>query len=351
MGGGGSERQVTYLASSLPALGWTVHVAISRRGPNWERLQATGATIHELTLRGNYDWRGLGAMRRLVDAVQPDVIQTWLFQMDVLAGLAALGTRTPWVFSERASAAAYPASPRFLVRRVLGGLATAIVANSAEGEAYWQRFASRRYVVPNAVPAEEIAATRVATDEELGLAAGRPLVLFAGRFEPQKNLEILLPALDAVLAVRNVQAVCCGEGSLRPVVEAWVAKHRDGRAIVRGHLGNLWGAMKGAAVLVSPALFEGSPNVVLEAMAGGVPLVVSDIPEHREILDQAAAAIVPPRSVEALAAAIVSVLDDPAAAQRRAQVARNAVAGYTPPAVARRYDEIYRELMRVAVRQ
>ena len=118
-----------------------------------------------------------------------------------------------------------------------------------------------------------------------------------------------------------------------------------------GHVGNLWGAMKGAAVVVSPALFEGSPNVVLEAMAAGVPLVVSDIPEHREILDDAAATIVPARSVEALAAAIVSVLDDPAGAQARVQVARNAVARYTAPAVARRYDEIYRELMSATVRQ
>ena len=47
--------------------------------------------------------------------------------------------------------------------------------------------------------------------------------------------------------------------------------------------------MKSAAALVSPAIFEGSPNVVLEGMACGVPLVVSDIPEHRELLEDSAA--------------------------------------------------------------
>jgi glycosyltransferase involved in cell wall biosynthesis len=346
MGGGGSERQLTYLAAGLHDLGWEVHVAVGRRGPNWPRLERSGAVVHELPGSGAYDWRGPSRLRRLVAEVGPDLIQTWLFRMDVLGGLAAVATRTPWIFSERASALAYPATPRFVFRRVLGGLATAVVANSTAGEAYWRRYAERRFVIPNVVPVDEIDEAPAVPPAGMGLARGGPVVLFAGRFEPQKNIEVLLEACTRLLMRPDVCVVCCGEGSLRPAVDAWLAARvADGRVVVRGHVDELWGFMKSASVLISPALFEGSPNVVLEAMACRTPVVVSDIPEHREILDDASALLVDPRSAERLAAAAFTVLDRPGAAAARAEVARARAARYSVMTVARQYDDIYRQVL------
>ena len=106
MAGGGAERQLTYLARELATLGWDVHVALIRRGPNWLRLRESGATIHEVASSGSYDARKLQRLRRVIGAVQPDLIQVWLLQMEVFGGLAAMTTRTPWIFSERASAGA-----------------------------------------------------------------------------------------------------------------------------------------------------------------------------------------------------------------------------------------------------
>ena len=51
MEGGGAERQLTYLAAGLRRLGLDVHVAAGARGPNWERLLASGVTVHELQPR------------------------------------------------------------------------------------------------------------------------------------------------------------------------------------------------------------------------------------------------------------------------------------------------------------
>ena len=134
MAGGGAERQVTYLARELGRLGWDAHVAVVRRGPNWRRLEASGAVVHELQARGSYDPRLLGQLRRLVQAVKPDLIQTWLLQMEVLAGWTALSSRTPWIFSERSSAGAYPPTVKNVLRRHMAGRADAIVSNSAAGD-------------------------------------------------------------------------------------------------------------------------------------------------------------------------------------------------------------------------
>ena len=55
LGGGGAERQIAYLAQGLQARGCDVHVAIDSGGPNLERLVRTGATVHWIRTRGNYD--------------------------------------------------------------------------------------------------------------------------------------------------------------------------------------------------------------------------------------------------------------------------------------------------------
>jgi glycosyltransferase involved in cell wall biosynthesis len=178
------------------------------------------------------------------------------------------------------------------------------------------------------VPLAEIASASVATPGEIGVDSDAPLVLFASRLEPQKNINTLLQALKIVLSRGDTQALCCGEGSQRAQIDEWIeAQAMSDRVRVTGYVPQLWSVMKRADVFVSPSLFEGSPNVVLEAMACGVPLVVSDIPEHRELLDETAAVLVPPTSAERLAEAVETVLRDRGAAAARARVAPDHLRG------------------------
>ena len=349
MAGGGAERQLTYLAGALGRLGWRVHVTLAGRGPNWTRLEESGAIIHELPSSGSYDARTLQRLRRIIAEVRPDLIQVWLLQMEVVGGLAAITTGTPWVFSERASAEAYGWTLKTAARTSVAQLASAIISNSAAGAEYWQgRIVTRvpRFNIPNAIPVDEIASAAPATDSEAGIEPGVPLVLFAGRLEPQKNLPVLLEALKRVLQHRSIHAVCCGTGRMQAWIEQWIAREVPGGQIeVRGYTPRLWNLMKRASVVVLPSRFEGSPGVVLEAMACSVPLVVSDIPEHRELVDQCSALLVDVESSEAFAAAIEEVLDAPEATAARAAAAKQRIERHAPASVARQYDDVYRSLL------
>jgi glycosyltransferase involved in cell wall biosynthesis len=349
MAGGGAERQLTYLAKELAHTGWDVHVAVVHGGPNLKRLNATGATVHRLGIRGNHDPRILSRLVATIRRVRPDIVQCWLLQMEVLGGLASLLSRTPWVFSERASEEAYPATLKVWLRAKMGLLATAIVSNSEAGDRYWQartRGRVRRCIIPNGLPLEEIASTPMASLEEAGVMTGAPIVLAAGRFAPQKNLETLVRALRLVMSERPAQAICCGDGPLRGLVERLVTESGLAtRVHIVGYVSNLWSLMKRGSVMVSASWFEGSPNVVLEAMACGCPLVVSDISTHRELLDEEAAILVDPSNPRHIADAIIAVLRDPDAAAKRASVARARVQRYSLPAVAREYADLYREIL------
>ncbi|MGB2715494.1 MAG: glycosyltransferase [Vicinamibacterales bacterium] len=345
MEGGGAERQLTYLAAGLHQLGIDTHVALVSRGPNWTRLMATGATVHELPARGAHDPLLFVRLLTKIRAIHPDLVQVWLRQMDILGGIASLAQRKPFILTERASEPAYPPSLKHAMRLRVGGFASAVVANSEEGARYWRghtRRHGRTCVISNAVPVGEI----TDTPPETIVTVGRRVVLFAGRMEPQKNIDVLLPALLTALEDIDFDTIFCGEGSLKARIVDWIERQGVGsRARVLGYTTKLWGLMKRASMLVSPALFEGTPNVVLEAMACRCPLVVSDIREHREFLDESAACFARPDSPADLARAIRSVFQDPESARARADVAFARVERFDPAMIAQRYVDLYRSIL------
>jgi glycosyltransferase involved in cell wall biosynthesis len=350
MAGGGAERQLTYLAKELVQARCDVHVALVQGGPNLERLEATGVTIHRLRSLGNHDPRILAQLLATIKAIHPDLVHCWLLQMEVFGGVAATLSGTPWVLSERSSEAAYPPTWKNRLRVRVASHASGIVSNSDAGEQYWAARANgriSRYVIPNALPLEEIDAAPPATDHETGLPTGTRLVLSAGRIDEGKNVEALVRAVG-LIADRSVGVICCGDGPLRASLERFSAEQGlTGRVRLVGYVPHLWSLMKRAAVLVSSSRFEGRPNVVLEAMACGCPLVVSDIPAHREFLDERSAIFVDANDSRGIADAIVSVLSDPVAAATRARVARDQVQQLSTAVIVQEYIRVYRQVLAI----
>jgi glycosyltransferase involved in cell wall biosynthesis len=347
MGGGGAERQLAYLSEQLQRRGWDVHVALVSEGPNFARLQQSGATIHRIKASSNHDPAILWRLARMMGQVKPDLVQVWMLQMEILGGFAASFRSIPWILSERCCEEAYLAGFKFQLRQWTGVRTTAVVSNSGGGDRYWQQRLGPsvpRYVIPNALPLEHIEAACAVTDSEAGLSPTDRMVLFAGRMVDQKNPETLLAALQRLKRRANVVAIVAGEGpSTRTLVEQ--AKQLDVAVRFPGYLHNLWGWIKRAAVFVSPALFEGHPNTVMEAAACGCPLIVSDIPAHREFLDETNALLVPARDAAQLASAIELVLDDPDAARLRAERARTTAQAWSADRIAADYERVYFDIL------
>ena len=341
---GGAERQLSYLAAALAACGHVVLVASSRGGPNLARMEAAGVRWHRLGGAGNRDpvifYRLLRLMRRL----RPDVVQTILTPMDILGGAAALLTRTRWVLRESSSAPLYTAGWRSRLRLSLGRMADVVVSNSAGGDAYWRSTpgAPALRVIPNAIPFDEIA--RADAARATGFGPAEKVVLYAGRMDAGKNVESLIAALARVAAEAPFVAVMCGDGEGRPHLERMTRSlGLAHRVVFTGYVDNLWDLMKRADVLVSLSRVEGCPNVVLEAMACGCPLVLSDIPAHREMLDEHSARFADPDDVVKAAADIKAILSHGDA--ERARAARERAADRPVEATARRYEQLYMSLL------
>jgi glycosyltransferase involved in cell wall biosynthesis len=109
--------------------------------------------------------------------------------------------------------------------------------------------------------------------------------------------------------------------------------------------------LKPASALLSMSAYEGSPNVILEAMAAGCPLIVSDIAAHREFLDQDKAIFVPRDDSAALIDAVHCLLTDPLAARKRADLARASVSELTVGRAAELYEEVYLKMRALRARE
>jgi glycosyltransferase involved in cell wall biosynthesis len=269
--------------------------------------------------------------------------------MDVLAGLAAFATRTPWVLREPITGAFWTGSVKSALRRWVAITADAVVSNSAGGDAYWRPHKPdhQRFVIGNAVDVDAIKATPPMSPVELGLSPDRPLVVAAGRLEEQKNLDVLIRALARVAAERPAHAVVFGDGPLRASLLAQIDRlGAGGRILMPGFSTNFWSALKAAQAFVSISRYEGQPNVVLEAVVCGVPLVLSDIPAHRELLDDGAALFVRRYDdPDAVAAAIAATLSDRhGAAERSARASARALEA-SIPRMAQAYEQVYTTIL------
>lgn len=349
MGGGGAERQLAYLATELVRFGWDVHVALVSGGPNLDRLERSGATIHWLPAASNYDPRLLWSALRLVDRVKPDLLQVWMLQMEVIGAIGSALRGVPLIWSERCSEDAYPDTLKHRLRQKAARRAATVIANSSDGCRYWTGRLDPdvpRHAIPNSLPLDEIESTRPVETAESQTEPGDAVILFAGRLTEQKNPETLIKALSPVLITPHRIAVIAGEGPLADRLVAQAAQEGLSERIrFPGYLTNLWAWMKRASLFVSPSLFEGHPNTVLEAAASRCPLVISDIRAHREFLDEGAAVLVNPHDPGALAAGIEEVLEGRESTRTRVARAADIVGQWSTERTARRYEAVYFDVM------
>jgi glycosyltransferase involved in cell wall biosynthesis len=140
--------------------------------------------------------------------------------MDIVAGGAAHLTGLPHVLTEGSSAGVYAPGWKNALRAQIGRRAAGIIANSEGGASYWAQLAPAppRWVIPNGLPLEEIAAATAISRAELRVREDQPLILYVGRLHPDKNTETVGRAIFSVLCAMDAVAIFCGLG---PVGERW----------------------------------------------------------------------------------------------------------------------------------
>jgi len=346
----GAETQLVRLATALHHHGDEVRLlSILPTEAFAEELAALDITVVHAHLRRGM--RGASAIEdgtRMLRSWRPDVLISFVYQANIVGRIAGRLAGVPVIISSIRNEH-FGGRARELLMRATDRLCTLTTTNSELAAASLVRrgivAGHRLVVVPNAVdpaPFQRAEAARAATRQRLGLADGQFLWLAAGRLEPQKDYPTLLEALARLDPPHGGdQLLIAGQGDLGPELEAQAARLGLARRCrflgVRADIPELVAACD--AVVLS-SRWEGLPNVVMEAMAGGRPVVATRAGGTPELVDDGGSGIlVDPGEPRALAAAMAGVAGAPDD-RRRAMGARGraiVVERYSPPVVAERW--------------
>jgi glycosyltransferase involved in cell wall biosynthesis len=168
-----------------------------------------------------------------------------------------------------------------------------------------------------------------------------PHLLFVGRLSVQKNLSLLI---EAVLQMRtSVFLDIVGEGEEREHLEALILKYKLQNVMLHGKKTGkeLIELYKSADIFVLPSLKEGVSLAMLEALAAGLPVVASDLPEMREILSQCGILIRDP-TAENYAQALDAILPDKSEIQRLSSLSVQKARSYSWAGVLDSIEEVYK---------
>jgi glycosyltransferase involved in cell wall biosynthesis len=335
LGKGGAEYQLYELLRGLDRARWEPSVFALAADGYWAGpIRALGVPVHELAARGSADVGRLRRLRQALRAHQPDVLHTILWSGNSYGRLAALGLGIPLVITAERNVIA---RPRWQVAdaRALDRMTDTYLVNCraiADGLVAREGLpAAKMRVVLNGIDLAQVPAfstDRAAARRALGFPPARRLVAQVGRLAPQKDWPTFLGAAAQVAtALPDVDFLVVGQGEQRADLEARVAGLGLGARVrflgLRHDVPALLGAVD---VMALTSLYEGLPNVVIEAMAAGAVAVATDVGGTGELVrHEETGLLVAPRDVDGTAAAVRRVLTDAALADRLARAARRFV--------------------------
>src|SRR3569623_29364 len=351
---GGSERVAATLCNAWAERGDTVSLILTFSGVtehSYELLRdveldllSEAVGTRRKTAVG--DARRLHALRRLSAERSPDVIVSFLPNVNIAAILASAFLCIPLIVCERADPGSYPHPPcwTFLCKRlyrvadVLAVQTEEVAARSAE---IYPRLAKVR-TIPNPLP-EAVASVRRQSETD------RKILLSLGRLSPEKQVDLLLNAFAELLPdFPDWDLHIYGDGPTRPMLEKQIREQGlSDRAILKGATKRPWAAMATADAFAMTSNSEGFPNALLEAMGAGLPCAIfdcrsgpSEITRHgRDAL------LIPQNDHDALVTALAKLMNNESLRDRLGGRAKQSVCSrFGLEAVLGHWDRLFDEL-------
>jgi len=321
----GAEKQLVYLCRGLDRAEFDPAVCcLTRGGPLEADLQAACVPVHILGKRSRWDVRALFRVMRAIRDFQPDILHTWLPTANTLGRVAGIASGVPVLIASERARDAWKGKVWRKTDRILAKRTTRIVTNAG---------AVRQFLVSQVgLPAEKLRLVRNGLDfREFDAASargpsdplpdpeGRLVVGNVGRLEEQKGTAYLLDAFARLPRdLTDVRLWIVGDGPDGKDLRVRAARLKvEERVRFMGVRQDVPALMARFDLFVLPSLWEGLPNVVIEAMAARRAVVATNVDGTPEAVAHGwTGLLVPPANPAALAQAIERLLHDPAMRQK-----------------------------------
>ena len=316
----GSEKQLVDLCRKLDRSRFQPAVCcLTRGGPFAADLRRAGVPLHLLNKRGRWDLRVIWRARRLIREFEPHIVHTWLPTANTLGRVAALAAGgVPVLIASERSKDAWKGAARLIADRILAKRTTRLVTNAE---------AVRDFLVNEIeLPKEKIRVIRNGLDlAEFDAAAARGpsealpdpegcmVVGTVGRLERQKGMMDLLAAFALLPSdLQDAKLWIVGDGPLKRELQRQAAETgMTERVRFLGVRSDVPALMRRFDLFALSSLWEGLPNVALEAMAARRAVVATKVDGTPEAVTHGwTGMLVPPSNPGVLAQAIERLLRD-----------------------------------------
>jgi len=323
LAGGGAERVFTTLLAHLDRTRFECHLGLLQDKGSYMRDVPADVRVHHLNIsRVRY---ALPGIIRLTRKLRPHVVLSTLGHLNLALILARpfLPRGTKLLIRESAIATSFledwmrhPQLWKWLYRRLYKRADKVVCLSDSMVNDLVEHFDVPRAKLVRIYNPVDVKKVQEAADAAPNPYAGPgPHLVAVGRLTRQKGFDVLLSALPRVLErVPNATLTILGQGPL----ETHLAEQAENLRLINkvaflGFQENPWRYLKHADLFVLPSRYEGTPNILLEALVLGVPVVATDCPGGtREIQSRnPQIVLVPPENAGALAEAIITACTSP----------------------------------------
>jgi glycosyltransferase involved in cell wall biosynthesis len=295
---GGTERHLAYLLDSLDPARFKCHVVIFNYQPNAlvDQAKAAGIEVIHVPVARYYTPNAFfKAIRlfRLIRERKIDVVQTFHYKADVYGALVARLAGVRHIVSSKRDAADYKSAFHFFMHRLVKSITGRYIAVSEVVAEVIRRKEhvpdNRISVIYNGVDLDRYtvpdAATKAAAKVALGFSPDAYVIGMSAWFRPEKDHQLLIDAYLALSAhAPDARLAFVGGGPMLEHYKKWVTdRGLDDRIKFVGPVDDVRGTLRALDVAcLVPRINEGFSNSVLEKMATGLPIIVTDVGGNKE---------------------------------------------------------------------
>ncbi len=362
---GGAQRQIVELANRIDREHFDLHVcSLSGYVPLAADLEAADTRLHIIRKRYKFDASVVPRLARLLRRLRADIVHGYLFDAEIAARLAGALARTPAVGNSERNTDYRFKRIQLFAHALTRPCVDFYIANSNAGATFSQRMLKNPhrwyYTVHNGVDTSRFRpGDRAAARLKLGLEDDEFVIGMFGSFKEQKNYPLLFETVRRVLDRHaRTRLLLVGDelaGGLhgsssykQRMLE--LAERLDllRHAVFTGNRGDVENLYPACDVTALPSLFEGTPNVALESMACGVPVVATAVSDNAYIVrDGETGYLVPLGDPGQYSERLLAVARDPALRARLGAAARCWVeTEFSGARLAAKTEAVYRDVLK-----
>jgi len=289
---GGAEKQLLYLCKFIDKEKFTPCVIAFREGKLLPDFNKENIKVYILKKKFKFDFLVLFKLINILKKEKPDILHTFMFTANTWGRCAGIVCNIPVKIASERSMDLWKREYHFLIDKFLGKFTNKIICVSEEVKNYYIRKTKlpeeKFIVIENGVNLEEIKKVEEKNEirEEFEIQKDDFVILTGGRLCKEKAIDFFLCVVPELKkAIKNLKVLIVGEGEEKEKLLGLVRELKVWKTVVfTGYRKDILKIIKISNLIVLTSRWEGMPNLILEGMALGKPVISTNIGGSKEII-------------------------------------------------------------------